>query len=109
MGPVIRVDLRVVPTTRDRHVREASIDARFSHSLCVDLQQHAVYGLPLAAVAGHRIAVVEMGMRVELEYDWTARIPTHVEMPPCVDLLEGPQFTRFSTCCCVYGAVICTR
>ena len=64
---VVRVDLRVVAATRHSNVCKAAIDELFSGLLGVHVDEHAVGGLPLTAVARHRVAVIEMRILSNIE------------------------------------------
>jgi hypothetical protein len=91
MALVVRVDPRVVPAPRHRHIRQAPIDEVFAGTLRVHVHEHAAGRLPLAAVACHGIALVEMGMTVDLERDGSARIEAQLQMDARVHLLDGPE------------------
>ncbi len=55
------------------------------------MHEHAIRRLTLTAVAGHGIAVVEMGMLVDLERDGSPGIEAHAHIAAGVDPLDGPQ------------------
>lgn len=60
LGLVVGIDLRVVASPRHRYVREPSIHKLFAGAFGLDVHEHPVGRLPLAAVARYRVAVVEM-------------------------------------------------
>jgi hypothetical protein len=60
---VVRVDLRVIASPRQGHIRQTPIHEFFSGLLGV----HPVGGLSLAAVARYCIAVVEMWILFDVE------------------------------------------
>ena len=64
LGFVVGIELNVVPAPRDRDVGQALIEELCSGAVGVDMYEHAVGGLPLAAVTRHRIAVVQMARRI---------------------------------------------
>ena len=57
------------------------------------MDQNAVGSLALAAVACHRITVVEMGIVPDVECNRTARIEANLQITIGVDLLDGAQFS----------------
>jgi hypothetical protein len=57
---IIRVNLSVIASTRDRDIGRAAIEQILSAQLGVYVNQDTVGSLPLAGVARHCIAVVEM-------------------------------------------------
>lgn len=59
---VVGVDLRIVAGSRNGHIRHPAVDEIRVGLLAVHVNQHAVSGLSLAAVAGDGVAVIEMGM-----------------------------------------------
>src|SRR5947207_12610139 len=56
---VVREHLRVVTAPRERHVAESAVDELFTER-GVDVDEHAIGGLPLAAVAGDGISVIQV-------------------------------------------------
>ena len=59
LAPVICVDVGVVLSPRNGCVREAVVDQQLAF-LGVHVDQLSIRGLPLAAVAGHCVAIIEM-------------------------------------------------
>ena len=59
--------------------------------LCVYVDQHSVGGGSLAAVAGHRIAVVEMRMFVDIEMGAPPGVLPNLEVTVGVDLFDGSE------------------
>jgi hypothetical protein len=57
---IIRENLRVVPAAGERHVGQSLIHERFACEVAIDVHDHAVGCLSLAAVRCDRIAEVEM-------------------------------------------------
>ena len=72
VGSVVRVDLRVVPTPRYCDVCQAAVDEFFSRLLRVYVNEHAVGGLSLAAMAGDGVTVIEMRILSDVECDCAA-------------------------------------
>jgi hypothetical protein len=68
---VVRIDLRVVLTTRNRHVRKTVVNQQFA-LVCVHANQNSVRGLSLAAVAGDGVSAVKMRMLGRIEVDSSA-------------------------------------
>src|SRR5690348_1698450 len=69
---VVRVDLGIVSATRHSNVRQTPIDEFFARTFSVHVHQHAVGGLSLAAVAGDRVAVVNVPILSDVECDGPA-------------------------------------
>jgi len=69
---VVCVDLGIVASAGHRHIRQAAMHEFFSRLLSIHMHEHAVGGLSLAAVARHCIAVVEMRILFDVEYDGPA-------------------------------------
>src|SRR5580704_9399810 len=88
---VVGIDLSVVPPARDGHVRQAPIDELLSQPFGVHMYQDAVSRLSLAAVARHRVAVVEMGMVVDAEREPPTRIEPESQMAMSVYVLNGSE------------------
>src|SRR5207249_7144312 len=72
VGSVVGVDLRVVASTRHRHIRKPAIHKFLARLLRVHVHEHAVGGLLLAAVARHGVAVVKMRILFYVECDSAA-------------------------------------
>src|SRR5208282_3475920 len=70
---IIRINLRVIASTRDRNVCHAAVEQVLRAQLGVHVNEDAVGSLSLAGVAGHGITMVEMRMFVGIEFD---RAPT---------------------------------
>jgi hypothetical protein len=60
LARVICVDMGVVFSPRNGYVCEAVVDRQLAF-LGVQLDQHSIRGLPLTAVAGHRVTIVRCG------------------------------------------------
>src|SRR5713226_6594483 len=90
---VVRVQLRIVPRARQGDVCEAPIHELFGRVLQVHVDEYTVGRLPLAAMTGHRIALIQVWMRLNVEGGATAGIEPHVQLTRCVDLLNGPELT----------------
>src|SRR6266480_194851 len=69
LDTVVGVDLRVVASTRHRHIRKPAIHKFLARLLRVHVHEYAVCGLSLAAVARHCVAVVKMRILIHLECD----------------------------------------
>jgi hypothetical protein len=80
-GGIVRVDVRVVPAAGDGHVRQAPIDEIFAGPVRVDVYEDPIGGLALTAVAGDRIAVVEMKRPVGPEGDRAPRVEAQLHLP----------------------------
>src|SRR6266478_3046763 len=89
---VVGVDLRIIASTRYRHIRQPAIDEFFSRLFGVDMDEHAVGGLSLAAVARYRVAVVEMRMLFHVERNTASGVHAELQVSARVHLLDGPQF-----------------
>src|SRR5256885_14083231 len=72
VGSVVGVDLGVVASTRHRHIRKPAIHKFLARLLRVHVHEHAVRGLPLAAVARHCVPVIKMRILSYVEYDSAA-------------------------------------
>ena len=68
---VVSVDFCVVLPTRDGHISNAAVHQLLAF-LRVHVDQHAVGSLALAAVARHRVTVIEMRMLADVERDFAA-------------------------------------
>ena len=89
---VIRIDLCVVLTTRDRHVRKTIINQQFAF-VCVDVNQNSVCCLPLAAMAGDGVSVVEMRMLADVKSKLTVGVHSDSKVAVRVDLFDRAEFT----------------
>jgi hypothetical protein len=69
---VVCVNLGIVAPPRHGHIRQPAIHQFFASLLCVYVNEYAVGGLSLAAVARHSIAVVEMPILFDVECDGPA-------------------------------------
>ena len=58
-----------------------------------DMNDDAVNGLPLARVAGHGIAIVEVRVLAEIEVDGFPGFQTKAEIPAGIDLLNVPKLS----------------
>src|SRR5260221_14461220 len=90
-GPVVGVDLRVVSPPGDRDIREPAVNELLAERGGIHVQEHAICGLPLAAVTGHGIAVVEMSVCFEGERHRSTGIEPDSKLPVGVDMLEGTE------------------
>jgi hypothetical protein len=85
LGPQIQgplfVCLRVFRAARDGDVCHAAVEQVFRGQLGIDVNQHALGGLPLAGIARHRIAVIEMGMLARIELHVAASVHSYAEGP----------------------------
>jgi hypothetical protein len=61
------VNLGVVSPSRNGHVRQAPVHELLSRSIHVDVHEHSVGGLSLAAVARDGVAVIQVGIGAEVE------------------------------------------
>src|SRR5208337_3289180 len=71
---IVRVNLRVIASTRDRDIGHAAVEQILSSQLGVHVNQDTVGSLSLAGVAGHCIAMVEMRMLARIEFDRAATV-----------------------------------
>jgi len=74
LSSIVGVDLRVVPSTGYSHIGQATIHELFACLLGVHMNQDAVGGLSLAAVACDRIPVIEMRILLDVERDGAPRV-----------------------------------
>jgi hypothetical protein len=89
---VVRVHLHVKLSPRHRHIGHVAVD-EFAGSLYrVHVDQHPVGGLALAAVARHRITVIEMRMLPRVELDLSPRVRAEFQIAVALDPLDGCQF-----------------
>ena len=78
---------------RYRHVRQPSIDQHVGRVVGVDVNQDAIGGLALAAVARHRVAVVEVRVLAQSKPDGPTRVETDLELPLLVDSFERAELS----------------
>ena len=72
-GPVIRVDLDIVTGAGHRDVRQPSVDQDVWSAVGVDVNQDAIGGLALAAVARHRRALdCHLSLARHIWHSWAA-------------------------------------
>src|SRR5260370_30250729 len=90
---VVRINLRVIASTRDRNVCHAAVEQILSAQLGVHVNEDTVGSLSLAGVAGHGITVVEMRMLVRIKLDRTTTVHLQAQPPVSVDALDGPQLS----------------
>jgi hypothetical protein len=90
---VIRIDVRIVPRARHGDVREPSINEGLSRAADVDVDQDAVGRVPLAAVAGDGVPVVEMVGLAGGERQMPSRIERQPEVSTWVDPLDRCELT----------------
>ena len=67
MRPLVRIDLRVVAGAGDGNVGQSAINEFLAGVLGVHVDEDAVGGLPLTAMARYRVAVVEMPVLIDVE------------------------------------------
>ena len=65
---IVGEDVSIVRSARNRYIRLARVDEVGMHS-AVDVYQDALGGQPLRAMAGHGIAMIEMGHSFRIEVD----------------------------------------
>ena len=88
---IVRINLRVIASTRDRDIGHAAVEQILSAQLGVHVNQDTVGSLSLAGVAGHGITVVEMRMLGRIEFNRAATVHPQAQPPVFVDALDGPQ------------------
>src|SRR5208283_1217611 len=66
---VVGKELRVIASTRDGDIGHAAVEQVLRSQLGVNVNQYTVGSLPLAGVAGHCIAMIEMQMPARIEFD----------------------------------------
>src|SRR5262245_9758878 len=89
--PIVRIDLRIKAASRDRHIRETLVDELLTQAR-VDVDEDAVGGLALTAVAGHGIAVVEVRVIGRMDRHGTTRIQAYGEGARRFDGFETAEF-----------------
>lgn len=67
------------------------------------MDEHAVSSLPLAAVARHRVPLIEIRILSNLERYRAARVETDSEVATLVDLLDSAQVTVGDTLVSIRG------
>jgi hypothetical protein len=90
-GCVVRINLRVIASTRNRDIGYAAVEQILSSQLGAHVNQDAVGSLSLAGVARHYIATVEMRMLARIEFNRTAAVHFQAQPPVFVDALDSPQ------------------
>src|SRR5450631_1205482 len=88
---IVRINLRVIASTRDSDVGHAAVQQILSAQLGVHVNQDSVGSLSLAGVAGHGITVVEMRMLGRVDFNGAATVHLQAQPPVPVDALDGPQ------------------
>src|SRR5262245_42985051 len=88
LGLVVGIDPGIVLPTRHRDVRQPLVDQLFARALGVDMNQNASSSLPLAAVAGDRVPVVQMAALAWLERRRSTGVPLNVHARLPVDALD---------------------
>ena len=88
---VIRVNLRIVAGAGNRHIRQAAIDELRVRFFGIDIHEHAVGRRALAAVARHRVSVIEMPIFVKIEADLAAGVELDSNVAALVNALDGAQ------------------
>src|ERR1035441_9884530 len=71
---VVGEELRIVSAARNGNVGHAVVDQVFRAQLGIDVDQHAVRGLPLAGMTRHRITMIEMRMQTRIELQLAASV-----------------------------------
>jgi len=87
----IRINLRVVASTRDRNVCHTAVEQILGAQLGVHVNQDTVGSLSLAGVAGHGITMVEMRTLVRIKADRATAVHLQAQPPVSVDVLDCPQ------------------
>src|SRR5260370_13536026 len=95
--------MRIVAATRHRNVCQAAIDELLSPLLGVHMDEHAVSSLSPAAVARHRVAMIEMRILPNVERDRAARVETDSEVSTLVDPFDGAQLPVGDTLISIRG------
>jgi hypothetical protein len=90
---VVRINLRVIASTRYRNVCHAAVEQILSALLGVHVNEDTVGSLSLAGVAGHGITVVEMRMLARIEFNHTPTFDLQAQPLVSVDALDGPQLS----------------
>jgi hypothetical protein len=88
---VIRVHLHVELSARHRYIGHTAVDEFAWGLFRVHVDQYALCGLALAAVACHRITVIEMWMLPRIELDLAARVRAEFQIAVAIDPLDGRQ------------------
>src|ERR1019366_4080232 len=106
---VVRKNLGVIASTRDSDIGHAAVEQILSAQLGVYVNQDTVGSLPLAGVAGHGIAMIEMQMLAGVEFDRAATVHLQAQPPVPSDALDGPQLAvrnfQFVGRCCGLDSV----
>ena len=71
---IVRINLRVIASTRDRDIGHAAVEQILSAQLGVHVNQDTVGSLSLAGITGHCITMVEMQMLARIEFDRAATV-----------------------------------
>src|SRR5450755_1865300 len=85
----VRINLRVIASTRDRGIGHAAVEQILRTQLGVHMNQDTVGSLSLAGVAGHGIAMVEMRMLGRVEFNVAATVHPQAQTPVFVDAFDG--------------------
>jgi hypothetical protein len=101
---VVRINLRVIASTRDRNIGHAAVEQILSAQLGVHVNEDTVGSLSLAGVAGHGIAMIEMRMLARVEFDHAATVHLQAQ-PPVSPMLSMEPNSRFATFSSLAGAV----
>src|SRR5713101_5883198 len=88
---IIRINLGVIASTRDRDVGHAAVEQILSAQLGVHMNEDTVGSLSLAGMAGHGITVVEMRMLRRIEFNRAASVHPQTQAPDFVDAFDGAQ------------------
>ncbi len=88
---VVRINLGVIASTRDRNVCHAAVEQSLSAQLGVHVNEDTVGSLSLAGVASHGITVVEMRMLGRVEFNGAATVHPQAQTPVFVDAFDGAQ------------------
>ena len=73
LASIICVDVGIVLSPRNRYVCEAVVDQQLAF-VGVHMDQHSIRGLSLAAVAGHCVTIVKVGVLADVESDFLAGV-----------------------------------
>jgi len=88
---VVRINLSVVGSTRDRDIGHAAVEQILRAQLGVHVNEDTVDSLSLAGVAGHGIAMIEMRMQTRIEFDVAPTVYLQAQPLVSVDASDGAQ------------------
>ena len=87
---VIRKNLGVVRAARDGDISHAAVEQVFRGQLGIDVDQHALCGLPLAGMTRYRITVIEMRVLARVELYVAASVHLQAHLPILADGFHRP-------------------